>query len=305
MGPKFSETVKGKLSVGAKIIKNGGRENIFRGLFGLSDGEKLLKASQCYLSTTSGPIAGLLFTSTQKVGFCSERSISVQSTSGPGFIRVPYKENLEVGSSTKVVDCILALKDYHEWKQMTGGNEFYKPPRSPIIVRSSGRIDGRDSARQLDMSRGTNKPLLPSESDIRKLEEAMVKALAQHMSDAKENMDSNLAESNRSGSVDPVNFLSKILSRCLEEQFRKRCPEQRLSITHNMKAKVQLFHGRQWWSWNGSVFDKLLSYCRRGRYIQKWNVTEVAIAQEIFKVPIINARLELHPSSGTGLFWLS
>ncbi|KAL3628978.1 hypothetical protein CASFOL_028024 [Castilleja foliolosa] len=91
MGPKFSETVKGKLSVGAKIIKNGGRENIFRGLFGMSDGEKLLKASQCYLSTTSGPIAGILFISTQKVGFCSERSISVQSSSGPGFIRVPYK----------------------------------------------------------------------------------------------------------------------------------------------------------------------------------------------------------------------
>ncbi|KAL3637227.1 hypothetical protein CASFOL_019526 [Castilleja foliolosa] len=152
--------------------------------------------------------------------------VAVQELKLPNFeASVFERENLEVGSSTKVVDCILALKDYHEWKQMTGGNGFYKPPRSPIVVRSSGRIDGRDSARQLDMSRGTNKPLLPSESDIRKLEEAMVKALAQHMSDAKENMDSNLAESNLSGNVDSVNFLSKILSSCLEEQFRKRCPE--------------------------------------------------------------------------------
>ncbi|KAL3623067.1 hypothetical protein CASFOL_031883 [Castilleja foliolosa] len=128
--------------------------------------------------------------------------VAVQELKLPNFeASVFERENLEVGSSTKVVDRILALKDYHEWKQMTGGNRFYKPPRSHIIVRSSGRIDGRDSAMQLDMSGGTNKALLPLKSDIRKLEEAMVKALAQHMSDAKENMDSNLAESNRSGNV--------------------------------------------------------------------------------------------------------
>ncbi|KAI3472209.1 hypothetical protein Pfo_029697 [Paulownia fortunei] len=72
----------------------------------------------------------------------------------------------ERGSSTKVVDCILALKDYHEWKQMTGGNGLYKPPRSPLIVHSAGRIHARspalvsyDSSRQLDMSGGSNKPM--------------------------------------------------------------------------------------------------------------------------------------------------
>ncbi|KAG8378605.1 hypothetical protein BUALT_Bualt07G0002900 [Buddleja alternifolia] len=95
MGPKFTETVKGKLSVGAKIIKKGGRENIFRDMFGLNDGEKLLKASQCYLSTTAGPIAGILFISTEKVSFCSERSINVHSTSG-GLIRTPYKLSIPV-----------------------------------------------------------------------------------------------------------------------------------------------------------------------------------------------------------------
>lgn len=83
LGHNLSETVKGKLSIGAKIIKKGGRENIFREIFGVSDGEKLLKASQCYLSTTAGPIAGILFVSTQKIAFCSERSIAV--------IRAPYK----------------------------------------------------------------------------------------------------------------------------------------------------------------------------------------------------------------------
>ncbi|PIN11666.1 hypothetical protein CDL12_15731 [Handroanthus impetiginosus] len=95
MGPKFTEMVKGKLSVGAKIIKKGGRENIFRDMFGAIDGEKLLKASQCYLSTTAGPIAGILFISTEKVAFCSERSITVHSSSG-GLISAPYKLSIPV-----------------------------------------------------------------------------------------------------------------------------------------------------------------------------------------------------------------
>ena len=102
MGPKFSETVKGKLSVGAKIIKKGGRENIFRDIFGVSEGEKLLKASQCYLSTTAGPIAGILFISTQKLSFCSERSITVHSSSG-GLIRIPYK----VLENVKFIDRVI------------------------------------------------------------------------------------------------------------------------------------------------------------------------------------------------------
>ncbi|CAK9180232.1 unnamed protein product [Ilex paraguariensis] len=89
LGPKFSETVKGKLNLGAKIIQQGGRENIFRKIFIVIEGEKLLKASQCYLSTTAGPVAGILFISTEKVAFCSERSIAIPTTGG--FVRTPYK----------------------------------------------------------------------------------------------------------------------------------------------------------------------------------------------------------------------
>ncbi|PWA64629.1 GRAM-like protein [Artemisia annua] len=90
MGPKLSETVKGKLRLGARIIQKGGRENIFKEVFGENDGEKLLKASQCYLSTTAGPIVGILFISTQKVAFCSDRSITLRSPNGD-LIRKPYK----------------------------------------------------------------------------------------------------------------------------------------------------------------------------------------------------------------------
>ncbi|MBA0556857.1 hypothetical protein Golob_026927, partial [Gossypium lobatum] len=74
LGPKISETVKGKLSLGARILQVGGLEKIFKQLFSFKEGEKLLKACQCYLSTTAGPIAGLLFISSEKVAFCSDRS---------------------------------------------------------------------------------------------------------------------------------------------------------------------------------------------------------------------------------------
>ncbi|KAF3651569.1 hypothetical protein BC332_09745 [Capsicum chinense] len=86
LGPNFSETVKGKL----KIVKEGGRRNIFKHMFNVNEGEKLLKASQCYLYTTAGPIAGILFISTHKIAFCSERPIAVPFPSG-GILRTPYK----------------------------------------------------------------------------------------------------------------------------------------------------------------------------------------------------------------------
>ncbi|PNY07406.1 hypothetical protein L195_g003902 [Trifolium pratense] len=65
LGPKITDMVKGKLRLGARIL-------------------------QCYLSTTSGPIAGLLFISTHKVAFCSEKSIKISSPKGE-FLRAHYK----------------------------------------------------------------------------------------------------------------------------------------------------------------------------------------------------------------------
>ncbi|KAJ8759286.1 hypothetical protein K2173_006806 [Erythroxylum novogranatense] len=90
LGTKISEILKGKLSLGAKIIQVGGVKKVFRQFFTVRDGERLLKACQCYLYTTSGPIAGLLFISTEKVAFCSERSIKLTSPDGK-VARVHYK----------------------------------------------------------------------------------------------------------------------------------------------------------------------------------------------------------------------
>ena len=96
LGPKITEIVKGKLSLGAKIIRTGGVDKSFKHHFSSREGEKLLKAPQCYLSTTAGPIAGLLFISTDKVAFCSDRSMKLSSPTGE-FVRIRYKVLIPVG----------------------------------------------------------------------------------------------------------------------------------------------------------------------------------------------------------------
>lgn len=90
LGPKLSETVKGKLSLGARILQAGGVERVFRQAFSAEKGERLVKAHQCYLYTTGGPIAGMLFVSTRKIAFRSDRSLTVTSPAGD-VARVPYK----------------------------------------------------------------------------------------------------------------------------------------------------------------------------------------------------------------------
>lgn len=90
LSPNLCDAMIGKLSLGAKILESGGVENVFRQNFNVGERELLLKACPCYLSTTSGPIAGLLFISTEKIAFCSERSLPFTSPSG-GMKETPYK----------------------------------------------------------------------------------------------------------------------------------------------------------------------------------------------------------------------
>ncbi|KAJ0233865.1 GEM-like protein 4 [Hirschfeldia incana] len=91
--PKLTEIVKRKLSLGARILQVGGLDKIYRRLFRVSEDEKLFKTYQCYLSTTGGPIAGILFISSKKMAFCSERSVKVASPQG-GMTRIHYKVSI-------------------------------------------------------------------------------------------------------------------------------------------------------------------------------------------------------------------
>lgn len=78
------------------------------------------------------------------------------------YVETLEQDNLDAGSSAKVVDCILALKSYHECKQINCGtaNGYYKLTRSPMVMYSSTKINSRassESCRRLDMSAACDK----------------------------------------------------------------------------------------------------------------------------------------------------
>ncbi|KAJ0236302.1 GEM-like protein 4 [Hirschfeldia incana] len=123
LGPKLTETVKRKLSLGAKIIQMGGLEKIYKRLFRVYDEEKLFKAYQCYLSTTAGPIAGLLFISSKKIAFCSERSIKVASPQGD-LTRVHYKVSIPLCKIKGVNESLNTKKPSQKYLEVVTVDDF-------------------------------------------------------------------------------------------------------------------------------------------------------------------------------------
>lgn len=86
------------------------------------------------------------------------------------------QDTLDAGSAGKVVDCVLALRSYNEWKQMSNGNGCYKHIKSPLVMHSANRMHSRPpatvsshSCRNLDMSAGLDRQP-PIEGDKQKPE---------------------------------------------------------------------------------------------------------------------------------------
>ncbi|GAA0140558.1 hypothetical protein LIER_01878 [Lithospermum erythrorhizon] len=159
--------------------------------------------------------------------------VAVEELKLPAFeASVLERENIEAASSAKVVDCILALKGYYEWKEMTGGKGSYKPPRSPFFHDPARRINQQscgwrapsDSCRRLDMSSGCNLQQAAG-SQSQGLEDLIVKICVERMADAKENIDNNFLASLRQENMDPVNVFSSFISKCVEEKLKNKFPE--------------------------------------------------------------------------------
>ncbi|KAG8498375.1 hypothetical protein CXB51_006851 [Gossypium anomalum] len=81
-GPSVSGAAWGKLNLTAKAITEGGFESLFKQIFATDPDERLKKTFACYLSTTTGPVAGTLYLSTARVAFCSDRPLSFTAPSG-------------------------------------------------------------------------------------------------------------------------------------------------------------------------------------------------------------------------------
>ncbi|CAI0463689.1 unnamed protein product [Linum tenue] len=81
-GPSVTEAAWGKMNLTAKAITEGGFESMFKRIFETHPEEKLKKTFACYLSTTTGPVAGTLYLSTARVAFCSDRPLCFTAPSG-------------------------------------------------------------------------------------------------------------------------------------------------------------------------------------------------------------------------------
>ncbi|MBA0613969.1 hypothetical protein Godav_014317 [Gossypium davidsonii] len=111
LGPKIGETVKGKLSLEARVFLVGGLEKIFKQLFSFREGEKFLKACQCYLSTTTGPIAVLLFISSEKVVVQVEKIKGVNQSEN---MKKPLQKYMEIVTVDGFDIWFMGFLNYHK-----------------------------------------------------------------------------------------------------------------------------------------------------------------------------------------------
>ncbi|KAL8488557.1 hypothetical protein ACS0TY_024732 [Phlomoides rotata] len=75
-GPSLADAAVGRIAQGTRVLAEGGYEKVFQNTFENAPEEKLLKTYGCYLSTSAGPVVGVLYLSTAKVAFCSDDPLS-------------------------------------------------------------------------------------------------------------------------------------------------------------------------------------------------------------------------------------
>ncbi|PON84779.1 GRAM domain containing protein [Trema orientale] len=78
-GPSFADAAMGRIAQGTKVLAEGGYEKIFRQTFETVPEEQLLNSYACYLSTSAGPVMGILYVSTAKLAYCSDNPLSYKN----------------------------------------------------------------------------------------------------------------------------------------------------------------------------------------------------------------------------------
>ncbi|TYI60588.1 hypothetical protein E1A91_D10G114000v1 [Gossypium mustelinum] len=77
----FTDAAMGRIAQGTKVLAEGGYERVFRQTFETVPKEQLLNSFACYLSTSAGPVMGVLYVSTAKLAYCSDNPLSYKNGS--------------------------------------------------------------------------------------------------------------------------------------------------------------------------------------------------------------------------------
>lgn len=77
--PSLTDGALGRIAQSTKVLAEGGYEKIFRHTFETVPEELLQNSYACYLSTSAGPVLGVLYVSTAKLAFCSDNPLSYKN----------------------------------------------------------------------------------------------------------------------------------------------------------------------------------------------------------------------------------
>lgn len=89
--PSISDAAMARLAQGTKMMVECGPERVFQREFGVLTSEKLMDSFVCYISTTSGPVTGMLYVSNKRIAFCSDYVIRLPSSVGGNGVPAYYK----------------------------------------------------------------------------------------------------------------------------------------------------------------------------------------------------------------------
>lgn len=126
MGHSVCESAWGKFNLTAKAMAEGGFESLFKQTFPTEPNEKLKNTFACYLSTTTGPVAGTLYLSTARAAFCSDRPMSFIAPSGQE-AWCYYKAMIPLANIATVNPVIMREKPSEKYIQIVtvDGHDFW------------------------------------------------------------------------------------------------------------------------------------------------------------------------------------
>ncbi|KAL6190650.1 hypothetical protein ACLB2K_037044 [Fragaria x ananassa] len=159
-GPSVSEAAWGKLNLTAKAVTEGGFEALFKQIFGTDPNEKLKKTFACYLSTSTGPVAGTLYVSNARVAFCSDRPLTFTAPSGQSAwsyykVMIPLTN---VGRVNPVVITANPMPERYLQIVTTDGHDFWfmgrKKKKGSIGIGGSDEGVSRDGYGRRGMHHG-------------------------------------------------------------------------------------------------------------------------------------------------------
>lgn len=113
----MTEAAMGRIAQGTKVLAEGGYEKIFLNTFETVPDEQLRNSYACYLSTSAGPVMGVLYISTAKIAYSSDNPISYKTDNKTEWSY--YKVNIQYSNIEKG-------KHWHDMK-------YYFPQKITLV----------------------------------------------------------------------------------------------------------------------------------------------------------------------------